>query len=81
MLLAVPAWKVIIGKNNTSKIVLFSILYFLITLSPTSSFFPMVTPVEEKRLYMPQIGIFILLVYLIYKILGTSFFKKKIQCF
>lgn len=50
-------------KNNISKIVLFSVLFFFITLSPTSSFFSTSTPMFENRLYLSGFGIYLLIVF------------------
>jgi len=41
---------------NTSKIISFSILWFLITLIPTSSIVPLLDFAAEHRLYLPAVG-------------------------
>jgi len=46
-------------KTNISKLILFSILWFFIILSPTSSIFPTTSPLVENRLYLSGIGFFI----------------------
>ena len=49
-------------KTNISKLILFSILWFFIILSPTSSIFPTTSPLVENRLYLSGIGFFIIFV-------------------
>src|SRR3989339_332192 len=55
-------------KTNTSKLILFSILWFFIILSPTSSIFPTTSPLVENRLYLSGIGFFIILVFVYFSI-------------
>lgn len=46
-------------------IISFSILWFFITLSPTSSIFPLLDPAAEHRVYLAAIGFSILLAHII----------------
>lgn len=49
-------------KTPLSRLVLFSVLWFVIQLAPTSSFLPTTTALAENRLYLAQYGVLILLV-------------------
>lgn len=59
-------------KNGSAKVILFSALWFFITLSPTSSFFPTTTPMVENRLYLAGICFYILLVLLYFSVFSGS---------
>lgn len=56
------AWKAYQRSTGESKLLLFSILWFLINLSPTSSFFPTTAVMAENRLYLAGIGFYLILV-------------------
>jgi protein O-mannosyl-transferase len=43
---------------------LFGVLWFFITLSPTSSVFPTTATMAENRVYLPSIGLYLVIVYL-----------------
>ncbi len=58
--------------KDSKKIVMFSVLFFLITVSPTSSFFPTTCPLAERYIYMPAIGFYVLMAFSI-----ISFFKSR----
>lgn len=47
----------------------FSILWFLITLSPTNSFLPRTDLLSERNLYLPSFGLFLIAAVLIWKII------------
>ena len=53
---------VIIYKKSNLKLYLFSGLWFLIVLAPTSSIFPTTSPVVENRLYLAEITFFLLII-------------------
>src|SRR3989339_224094 len=59
-------------KTNISKLILFSILWFFIILSPTSSIFPTTSPLVENRLYLSGIGFFIIFVIIYFTIFKSS---------
>lgn len=58
-------------KSDISKLAVFASLWFFITLSPTSSFFPTTQAMVERRVYLPGFG-FCLLIALAYYLLGKS---------
>jgi len=64
-------------KQEKNGIVCFAILWFFITLAPTSSIFPTAIPMDEKRMYIAGIGIFLLISYYFLKIL--SFANRKVH--
>jgi len=49
------------GDGSLYKVALFSILWFFITLLPTSSFFPINEAMADRRLYLPGWGFSLLL--------------------
>ncbi len=51
-----------------SPVLTFSILWFLITLSPTNSFLPRLDLLSERNLYLPSLGISILISYIFYQL-------------
>ena len=63
-------------KTNISKLILFSILWFFIILSPTSSIFPTTSPLVENRLYLSGIGFFIIFVIIYFTIFKSSKFSN-----
>jgi len=67
----VAVWLVlvfVILKNfrRISPVVVFSILWFLITLSPTNSIFPRADLLSERNLYLPSLGPTFLIAYAFY---------------
>jgi len=71
LLILVATWLFYRRKTNISKIFLFSILWFIITISPTSSFFPTTTAMAENRLYLPGYGFYFIIVsvyFLIFRV-------------
>ncbi|MBI4218421.1 MAG: tetratricopeptide repeat protein, partial [Elusimicrobia bacterium] len=48
-------------ERGTCKLALFSLLWFFLTLTPTSSFFPINDAMTERRLYLPSVGFFLFL--------------------
>lgn len=56
-------------KSSASKLIVFSALWFFITISPTSSFFPTTTAMVENRLYLPEFGFIVLLVFGLFSLL------------
>ncbi len=75
--LSTAVYKLYKKKSAISKIALFSILWFFITLSPTSSFFPTTLPMDIKRLYLPSFGFFLAMVTLCFWTFNISFNNKK----
>jgi len=63
-------------KTNISKITLFSVLWFFIILSPTSSFFPTTSALVENRLYLSGIGFYFFIVFLYFRIFKIDFAEK-----
>jgi len=63
-------WK----KQKKKLLHLFGCLWFIVTLSPTSSFFPTTSLLVENRVYLPNIGFFLVLALLIF-----SLFKVKMD--
>jgi len=54
------------GFKKDKKIgsfLIFGILWFLITISPTSSFFPTTASLAENRVYLPSIGLYLIIFY------------------
>ena len=67
----------ILYKKNVknSVLILFSILWFFITLLPTSSFFPTAIALSERRLYLPGFGIyFIIMLIFFYRSLNKNIY-------
>jgi len=60
-------------KQSLSRLVLFSVLWFFITLTPTSSFFPINESMAEKRVYLPGWGFSIGLICLYLLIFKMNF--------
>jgi protein O-mannosyl-transferase len=58
-------------KDDASRIVFFSALWFFVVLSPTSSFFPTTTALVENRLYLSGLGF-----YLVLLLAYSRLFKK-----
>ena len=74
----VAVWLVLVFtilKNfrRISPVVVFSILWFLIILSPTNSFLPRMDWLNERNLYLPSLGPTFLIVYFFYHL----FFIKR----
>jgi len=55
-------------KTDSSKIVIFSVLWFFIILLPTSSFFPTTRVLAENRLYLSGIGFYVVIVFLYFSV-------------
>jgi len=74
-------WKVYKKKTNWSKIVLFCVLWFFITLSPTSSFFPTTAYMDDKRLYLSGLGFYLAIgfAYFSFYCKATTYSKKSKQ--
>lgn len=53
-------------RSDTSKIITFTALWFIITLLPTSSIFPTTQALVERRTYLPGIGIYTLIALVYY---------------
>jgi protein O-mannosyl-transferase len=75
---SVAIWLVLVFillKNfrRISPVVVFSILWFLITLSPTNSFLPRADLLSERNLYLPSLGPTFLTAYVFYHL----FFMKR----
>ncbi|MBI2119342.1 MAG: tetratricopeptide repeat protein [Elusimicrobia bacterium] len=70
-------WK----KQKKNMLHLFGCLWFIVTLSPTSSFFPTTSLLVENRVYLPNIGFFLALVLLIFSLfkvrLDEALFSRK----
>jgi len=80
-ILFMSLWLLRREKTVLSKVILFSILWFFITLSPTSSFFPTTAAMADNRLYLPGFG-FCLVLVLAYQYIfkfewGDNFKSKK----
>ena len=59
-------WAVFKYFRQISPMVVFSILWFLITISPTNSFFPRADLLSERNLYLPSLGPTFLTSYVFY---------------
>jgi protein O-mannosyl-transferase len=66
------AYKLHSVKTGSSKILLFSLLWFVIQLLPTSSFFPTTTAMVENRLYLAGIGFYLGTAFLLYSLLRAG---------
>ncbi|MZG31342.1 MAG: tetratricopeptide repeat protein [Nitrospinae bacterium] len=65
--------------RKISPVISFSILWFLITLSPTNSFLPRADLLSERNLYLPSLGLSILTSYIFYHLFfikAESSFKR-----
>ncbi|MEW6557616.1 MAG: tetratricopeptide repeat protein [Elusimicrobiota bacterium] len=62
-------------KNNILKILLFSILLFFITLSPTSSILPATSVMVDNRLYISGFGFYLILIYFYLGIISRLKYK------
>lgn len=51
------------SSRQTTRFMLFGVLWFLITISPTSSIFPTTATLAENRVYLPVIGLCLLIPY------------------
>ncbi|MEW6556696.1 MAG: tetratricopeptide repeat protein [Elusimicrobiota bacterium] len=51
------------NKQPASKLISFAVLWFFITLSPTSSIFPTTSVMVDNRLYISGFGVYLILVY------------------
>ncbi|MFA5779130.1 MAG: tetratricopeptide repeat protein [Elusimicrobiota bacterium] len=63
-------------KTNNSRIVIFSVVWFFITLSPTSSFFPTTSPLVENRMYLSGIGFYFFIVFLYFSLFKIDFAEE-----
>ena len=64
-ILLYKAWK---NKTEENKIILFSTLWFFITLSPTSSFIPIADAMAERRVYLPGVGFYLIIMIIYFKL-------------
>jgi len=75
MIFSICFWMYKKRKVN-SRIILFSVLWFFIAISPTSSFFPTAMVMAERRLYLSGYGIYllqgILFHFLLFRKCGSS---------
>jgi len=62
-------------KTSNSKVIIFSILWFFITLTPTSSFFPTAMAMAERRLYLAGFGFYLMLLFIFYYLFSIN--KKR----
>jgi tetratricopeptide (TPR) repeat protein len=62
--------------RRISPVVTFSLLWFLITVSPTNSFLPRADLLSERNLYLPSLGPTFLIAYAFYHLL---FIKPKVS--
>lgn len=69
ILILIAAFKVL--ANN--KLISFSILWFFITLLPTSSIFPLDDVMAEHRLYLPSLGFYLLVGALVHQLAVLDF--------
>ncbi|MFH1415050.1 MAG: tetratricopeptide repeat protein [Elusimicrobiota bacterium] len=65
-------------KTKTSEIVLFGILWFLITILPTANFIFINQVIAERRMYLSGIGIYIIVITVIYRLAGQIGERMKI---
>jgi len=70
------SWRFYRGKNSTSKIFLFAILWFFIVLSPTSSFLPTASIMAENRLYLSGFGFYLAIVLVYFLIFRSNTIAK-----
>lgn len=62
--------KIIRSPWQSGRLILFGSLWFLIILSPTSSFLPTTATIAENRVYLPVIGFCLVLIFIAHKIVG-----------
>ena len=65
------------GKAPLIRLVVFCILWFFITLSVESSLIPIIDVIFEHRVYLPSIGVFLLIVVLLFAV--TEKLKDRIR--
>ncbi|MBC8286431.1 MAG: tetratricopeptide repeat protein, partial [Nitrospinae bacterium] len=66
MIWLVVVFTVMKNFRRISPIMVFSLLWFLITLSPTNSFLPRADMLSERNLYLPSLGPTFLIAYVFY---------------
>ena len=57
-----------VGTFGKERVLSFGLVWFLVAISPTSSFIPLLDVAAEHRLYLPGLGFSIVLAYLILKV-------------
>jgi tetratricopeptide (TPR) repeat protein len=60
--LGLLTWILVRRGTAVSRLVLFSVLWFVLHLAPTSSFLPTTTALAENRLYLAEYGVLLLLI-------------------
>lgn len=68
--------KTFIRKPVQLKYIIFCVLWFIITLLPTSSFFPTTQAMVERRVYLPGFGIYFLITAAYIFLLNLPFIKR-----
>lgn len=58
------------NPSSLWRVMGFFVLWYLIILSPTSSFIPIIDVIYEHRVYLPSLGFFVASVLLVDKLLG-----------
>ncbi|MFC2091633.1 tetratricopeptide repeat protein [Elusimicrobiota bacterium] len=59
-------------RSPSSVLLMVSFLWFLFNIAPTSSFFPTTAYMAENRLYLPSLGIYMIIGFLIYRIFSIN---------
>ena len=61
----------ILRTFREDRLLSFGLTWFLIAISPTSSFIPLLDVAAEHRLYLPGLGFSVVIPYIIFKLTGT----------
>lgn len=72
----VVAWK---RRTPTSRLILFAAAFYLVALAPTSSVLPTVDVMVERRVYLANVGVFLLVTLLWDRVLHIGFMSPTIR--
>lgn len=67
-ILLLLVFAVLRGFRQITPVAIFSILWFLLIISPTNSFFPRVDLLSERNLYLPSLGPTFLMAFVFYQL-------------
>jgi len=74
--LIVPAWRAWRTPSPTGRLILFAAVFYFIVLAPTSSFMPTVDLMVERRVYLANMGVFLLVGLAWDRVGGLSMFSS-----
>ena len=76
LVLIVPAWRAWRTPSPTGRLVLFAAVFYFVVLAPTSSFMPTVDLMVERRVYLANMGVFLLVGLAWDRVGGLSMFSS-----